>query len=79
MLKPIDAATFGEFCVATARLRALWPLNEAAPAGFIGEWRRLAEQFGLLGAKSRVLARKRQAEANPFTHNGRRPPSDPVR
>jgi hypothetical protein len=79
LLKPTDAGAFGQYCVLTANLRALWPLNEAAPASHLAQWRQLGELFGVMGAKSRVLGPKRQVEANPFARNGRRPPSDSAR
>jgi hypothetical protein len=73
LLRAIDAGAFGQYCVLTAHLRQLWPINEAPPASYIGQWRLLGELFGVVGEKSRVLARKRQAEANPFARNGKRP------
>jgi phage terminase small subunit len=80
MLKPVDAGAFAEFCVLSSHLRQLWPSGEAAPASQIGQWRLLAEAFGLLGAKSRVLGHKRAATPNPFDRNGlRKPPSGPAR
>jgi hypothetical protein len=65
-----DSAMFGQWCNLIAALDQCWRAGEVPPCAHLTEARRLAEAFGLLGARSRLSARAARADSNPFLRNG---------
>lgn len=71
-----DSALLGTFANLLGAMAQAWQSGAAPPASYITEARRLAELFGIAGAKSRIGAPPPKAEANPFAKF--RPQSDDV-
>jgi hypothetical protein len=70
-----DTTMFANYCNLQGAISLAWKAGGVPPAAHLMEARKMAEQFGLFGAKSRI-GTKGNGEAssgNPFTANGRRP------
>lgn len=69
-----DSAMFATYCNLQGACAEAWMTGEVPPASHLMEMRKLAEQFGLSGAKSRLIkgAQGGQAGGNPFARNGKR-------
>ena len=64
-----DTELFGTFCNIAGANRMAWRANEVPPVSSIVEMRRLAEYFGICGAKSRVVKIDKSSagpNGNPF-------------
>jgi hypothetical protein len=69
-----DSTMFANYCNLQGAIVIAWRLGAVPPAAHMAEARRLAEQFGLFGAKSRMMISEGGVSAdNPFAHHGRRP------
>jgi hypothetical protein len=65
-----DSTMFGAWCNLIGAIDLCWRAGEVPPSAHLTEARRLAEAFGLLGARSRLTARAARDESNPFAFNG---------
>jgi hypothetical protein len=65
-----DSAMFGTFCNLMGAINLAWRTGEVPPAAHLSEARKMAEQFGIFGAKSRLQLESGNGQnANPFTRN----------
>lgn len=62
----LDSETFGNWCNLQAMIRQAWEAGSAPPAAYLSESRKIAEQLGLFGAKSRVGTKTSEQKKNPF-------------
>ncbi len=70
-----DQTMFAQYCQVVGACNACWKTGAVPPAAYLTEARKLAEMFGLLGAKSRVKGKSDGAETdNPVARSARRPP-----
>lgn len=69
----IDSALLGTLANLLGAMAQAWQSDSAPPASYITEARRLAELFGLAGAKSRVGAPAPRADVNPFMRTRPKP------
>lgn len=69
-----DSTSFAIYCNLVGAITLAWRAGDVPPAAHLAEARRMAEQFGVYGAKSRLVAAGDGGKTNPFTANGR-PPS----
>jgi phage terminase small subunit len=69
-----DSTQFGNYCNLQGAIIMAWKVGAVPPAAHLMESRRMAEQFGLFGRKSRVIAGQTGNEqaSNPFLNNGKR-------
>jgi hypothetical protein len=68
-----DAMAFAQYCNLMGACIKAWRAGSVPPVTAIAETRKMAELFGICGARSRVkVAQMGEAGANPFTRNGRR-------
>lgn len=67
-----DAAMFATFCNMQALSIKAWKKGEAIPVSHLIETRKMAEQFGLFGAKSRVGSKAPTNAATVFARPPRR-------
>jgi len=68
-----DSTMFANFCNLQGAIVQAWRAGQVPPAAYLAEARKMAEQFGLFGARSRMLAAGSDSGAsNPFARNGRR-------
>jgi hypothetical protein len=68
-----DSTMFGNYCNLQGAINLAWMSGEVPPAAHLMEARKMAEQFGIFGAKSRLqIADPGKKSANPFTRNGRK-------
>lgn len=69
-----DSTMFAQYCNLQGAIVTAWQSGEVPPAAHLMEARKMAEQFGLFGAKSRVTAGGNGGDkaGNPFARNGRR-------
>lgn len=69
-----DSTMFGNYCNLQGAIIMAWRTGEVPPTASLTEARKMAEQFGLFGRKSRVVSGAQPAgpAANPFARNGRR-------
>ena len=72
IVKEVDSTAFGNYCNLQGAITKAWTAGEVPPAAYLAEARRLAEQFGVLGDKSRLLVIKPGGTDNPFKRNGPR-------
>lgn len=71
-----DTTMFANYCNLQGAINMAWRSGEVPPAAHLMEARKMAEQFGLFGAKSRIGTKVNGGEApsgNPFNRNGQRP------
>lgn len=70
-----DTTMFANYCNLQGAINQAWKAGEVPPAAHLMEARKMAEQFGLFGAKSRIGTKGNgePPSGNPFTANGRRP------
>jgi hypothetical protein len=69
----LDSTMFAQYCNLQGAINAAWTGGAAPPpAAYLTEARRMAEQFGLFGAKSRIRTADGPKDNNPFSRNGRR-------
>jgi hypothetical protein len=69
-----DSTMFANYCNLQGAINLCWRSNEVPPAAHLTESRKLAEQFGILGRKSRSQAASPDGETkNPFSRNGKKP------
>lgn len=74
LLSERDATMFAQYCNLQGAIIKTWRLGEVPPAAHLMEARKMAEQFGIFGAKSRLGVKVDDGKkANPFARNGRRP------
>lgn len=65
-----DQTMFAQYCQVVGACNAVWKTGKAPPAAYLTEARKLAEMFGLLGAKSRVKGKNDGAKTdNPFSRH----------
>lgn len=69
-----DSTMFGTYCNLQGAIIQAWRSGEVPPAAHLMEARKMAEQFGIFGAKSRLKVGVPEdgASKNPFGRNGRR-------
>jgi hypothetical protein len=68
-----DSTSFGNYCNLQGGVVRAWRAGEIPPVSALTEVRKMAEQFGIFGAKSRLkIAAGGEASKNPFGRNGRR-------
>ena len=67
-----DATLFGTYCNLTGACIKAWRAGECPPIAAISESRKMAELFGIAGARSRLKIAQPEAPKNPFARNGRR-------
>lgn len=69
-----DSTMFATYCNIQGAIIAAWRAGDVPPASHLAEARRMAEQFGIFGRKSRVVTGGggEDRPSNPFTNNGRR-------
>lgn len=65
-----DSTVFGTYCNLMGAIIATWRLGEVPPAAHLSEARKMAEQFGIFGRKSRLVAGDTGEKTNPFLKNG---------
>ncbi|QDO99091.1 hypothetical protein FNB15_18250 [Ferrovibrio terrae] len=68
-----DTTSFGNFCNLQGCINLCWQSGEVPPAAHLAEARRMAEQFGLFGARSRQNLPAAPKEENPFLAYRQRP------
>lgn len=69
-----DSTMFGNYCNLQGAIVLAWRAGEVPPAAHLVEARKMAEQFGIFSAKSRMGNKGDGAVggSNPFTRNGKR-------
>lgn len=65
-----DSTVFATYCNLMGAIVTTWRLGEVPPAAHLSEARKMAEQFGIFGRKSRLVADGGADKTNPFTRNG---------
>ena len=65
-----DSTMFGQYCNMIGAINEGWRQNIAPPTSALAEARKMAEQFGIFGRKSRLVADGGAAPSNPFARNG---------
>lgn len=65
-----DSTAFGNFCNLQGAINLCWRSGEVPPAAHLMEARRMAEQFGLFGARSRQGVTTDKPKENPFSRIG---------
>lgn len=69
----LDSTVFGNYCNLQGAIAKAWRLGEVPPSAAISEARKMAEQFGIFGRKSRMrMMKDGGASQNPFAKNGRK-------
>lgn len=69
MVTESDSAMFAQFCNLQGAIKMAWLAGSVPPAAHLMEARRMAEQFGLFGRKSRIISGAQvggDASHNPF-------------
>ena len=67
-----DSTVFANYCNLQGAILLAWRSGEVPPAAHLMEARKMAEQFGIFGAKSRLkVGGEGLRSANPFVRNGR--------
>lgn len=74
LVSELDSTVFGNYCNLQGAINKAWRLGEVPPAAYIMEARKMAEQFGIFGAKSRMKVGSGGSggTGNPFAKNGKR-------
>lgn len=68
-----DSTMFGNYCNLQGAIILAWRAAEVPPASLLMEARKMAEQFGIFSAKSRLQIKGGDGpSSNPFAKNGRR-------
>ena len=68
-----DSTMFANYCNLQGAINQAWRAGEVPPAAHLMEARKMAEQFGIFGAKSRLtIADPGKQSGNPFARNGRK-------
>lgn len=69
-----DSTMFGNYCNLQGAIVLAWRAGEVPPAAHLVEARKMAEQFGIFSAKSRMGNKGDGAAgtSNPFAKNGKR-------
>ncbi|HEV7285197.1 MAG TPA: hypothetical protein VGN75_10095 [Kaistia sp.] len=70
-----DSTMFANYCNLQGAIVMAWRAGDVPPTASLMEARKMAEQFGIFGAKSRVKAGgsvPAGVSSNPFTRNGGR-------
>lgn len=68
-----DSTVFATYCNLMGAIIKCWRAGEVPPAAHLTEARKMAEQFGLFGRKSRLIAGgPDDGKNNPFARNGKR-------
>lgn len=68
-----DSTMFATYCNLVGAIAETWKSGEVPPAAHLSEARKMAEQFGINGRKSRLIADAGSEKTNPFTRNGSKP------
>ena len=70
-----DSTMFATYCNMQGAAIMAWRSGGVPPPTHLAETRKMAEQFGLMGRKSRVVqgVKDNGATENPFARNGRKP------
>lgn len=62
-----DTTMFANYCNLQGAINQAWRSGGVPPAAHLSEARKMAEQFGLFGAKSRIMVGQKDGKtANPF-------------
>jgi len=67
-----DASLFGQYCNLMGACIKAWRAGEVPPITAIAEARKMAELFGIAGARSRLKIAQPEKSENPFFRNGKR-------
>lgn len=68
-----DSTMFANYCNLQGAINLAWRAGEVPPAAHLMEARKMAEQFGIFGAKSRLkVGGSDGPSGNPFARNARR-------
>jgi hypothetical protein len=67
-----DSTGFAVYCNLMGGIVKAFRGGEMPPVAAIAEARKMAEMFGIFGAKSRLKGAREEADRNPFKRNGRR-------
>lgn len=68
-----DSTMFANYCNLQGAISAAWRAGDVPPAAHLMEARKMAEQFGIFGAKSRLkVGGDGDRSSNPFARNGTR-------
>lgn len=67
-----DSTMFANYCNLQGAIIQAWRSGAVPPAAHLMEARKMAEQFRILGAKSRLETSGGQASTNPFARNGKK-------
>lgn len=65
-----DSTIFGNYCNLQGAINEAWRVGDVPPAAHISEARKMAEQFGIFGRKSRLVSDPGADKTNPFARNG---------
>lgn len=66
-----DSTVFATYCNLMGAIIETWRSGEVPPAAHLSEARKMAEQFGIFGRKSRLVADGGGESTNPFARNGK--------
>lgn len=66
-----DSTVFATYCNLVGAIAETWKSGEVPPAAHLSEARKMAEQFGIFGRKSRLIADGGADKTNPFARNGK--------
>lgn len=66
-LTELDSEIFANYCNLQGCIRDAFRAGAVPPAAFMSEARKMAEQFGLFGGKSRVVSGSGEKPDNPFS------------
>jgi len=67
-----DTTQFAQYCNMTGACIRAWRSGEVPPVSAIAESRKMAELFGICGARSRLKVAQPETSTNVFARNGRR-------
>lgn len=73
MVDEVDSSMFATYCNLQGAIIKCWRAGEVPPASHLVECRKMAEQFGIFGVRSRMKqAPSPDKPGNPFASRGRR-------
>ncbi len=73
LVSETDSTLFAQYCNLQGAIIQAWRAGEVPPAAHLMEARKMAEQFGIFGAKSRLTVKQDGGKSsNPFAKNGKR-------
>ena len=56
LVTELDSELFASYCNLQAAINRVWAAGDVPPTAHLSEARKMAEQFGIFGAKSRVVS-----------------------